>query len=170
MINRLALFLAQGLGIGCVPSAPGTWGSVLGIVFFLLLLLPGQLSFLLIAIVVSTGLSVWCCGVAEKVLGKTDPGSVVLDEVIALPICFLSWVLWRLSHGEPFPTASYFLSQWPWLIVVFILFRLFDIIKPWPVFQIQHLPGGWGITADDVLAGGYVSLVMLIPLWLGWLQ
>lgn len=170
MSTRLALYLAQGLGIGRIPFAPGTWGSVLGIGFFLLLLVPGQFPLFCVAILLSIGLSVWCCGAAEKALGKTDPGSVVLDEIIALPICCLSWVLWRISHGEPFPTTGYFLAQWPWLIVVFGLFRFFDIAKPWPVYQIQHLPGGWGVTADDVLAGIYVSLVMLVPLALGWLR
>jgi phosphatidylglycerophosphatase A len=114
-------------------------------------------------ILLTIPLSAYVCGSAEKSLGQTDPGSVVFDEIIAIPISFLGWViLYYYSHAN-WPTLAYFMNSnrwWGWL-AIFGLFRLFDIWKPWPVRQSQSLPGGWGVTVDDVLAGVYVSLVTI---------
>jgi len=156
------LWLAQGFGIGRIPFAPGTFGSLLGLVLSFLLLLPCSPWFYLSGMVISTVSSVWICGQAEKILGLKDPGSVVWDEIIALPICFLGWILWEWHRQGRWPEARYFL-QTPQIITVagvFIAFRLFDILKPWPVKQIQDLPGGWGITADDVFAAFYVNILL----------
>jgi phosphatidylglycerophosphatase A len=156
------LWLAQGLGIGRIPVAPGTFGSLLGVAWFLLLMV-GFIPWLLLAgIVVGFLVSVWLCGYGERVLKKKDPGSVVLDEVTAMPVCFLFWVVLMLVKAGTWPGPAHFLSKWPAMVGTFAAFRLFDILKPWPVKQSQSLPGGWGITVDDFLAAGYVNVVAVL--------
>jgi phosphatidylglycerophosphatase A len=162
------LWLAQGFGIGRVPVAPGTFGSILGLVWFGLLLSIGHVWCLIAGTAVGLGISVWLCGAAEKQLGQKDPGSVVLDEIAALPVCFVSWVALYFLRNGTLPSPHYFVSKRNWLLTlgVFAAFRWFDIWKPWPARQSQALPGGWGITIDDFLAALYVAiLVLLIQMW-----
>lgn len=168
-MKKFQVFLAQGLGIGWAPFAPGTFGSVLGVGWFAVLVATGSLPFYLLGTGAMIAASVYLCGVAERELGKTDPGSVVLDEICALPVCFLAWVLILMRTQGHFPQLSDFFSgRALWLTAgVYAAFRFFDIAKPWPVDGSQDLPGGWGITVDDVLAGIYVSLVSLL-VWFGW--
>ena len=90
--DEFLLWLAQGLGVGRITWAPGTFGSLVGLLWFAVLLVPGSLMIYLAGIAVSIAVSVLVCTEAERILGETDPGSVVLDEIIALPICFLPWV------------------------------------------------------------------------------
>jgi phosphatidylglycerophosphatase A len=158
------VWIAQGFGIGRIPIAPGTFGSIIGLAWFALLLAPGRLWTLLLGIVVGLALSVWLCGVAEKELRQKDPGSVVLDEITAVPVCFLATVGFAAWKSGSLPDFGYFLCghRWLWIVVVFAAFRLFDVLKPWPVRQSQSLPGGWGITIDDVLAALYVNLVVIL--------
>jgi phosphatidylglycerophosphatase A len=97
-------------------------------------------------------------------LGKTDPGSVVLDEIAAMPACFLGWVgvvVWKTGS---MPGLGYFFSgkNLLWTLGVFVAFRLFDVLKPWPVNKSQGLPGGWGVTMDDLLAAGYVNVIVVL--------
>jgi phosphatidylglycerophosphatase A len=159
----LIVWLAQGFGVGRIPVAPGTFGSVVGLLWFLLLLAGGSLPVFAAGVMLGVPLSVWVCGEAEKILQQKDPGSIVMDEIIAIPICFLGWVLALYAASGKLPTPAYFLSStvWPWTLAVFVAFRFFDVLKPWPVKQSQALPGGWGVTVDDVLAAGYVNLVVL---------
>ena len=161
----IILWLAQGFGIGRIPFAPGTFGSILGIGLFAVLLWTGSPWVLAGGIIAGIALSIWLCGEGEKILGIRDPGSVVMDEVIAIPICFTGWLLMR---GAPWPTpVTLFTDHWRVVIIVFALFRLFDITKPWPVGKSQALPGGLGITIDDVLAAVYVNAVMVIGMLVG---
>jgi phosphatidylglycerophosphatase A len=159
--DEFILWLAQGFDVGRIPVAPGTFGSLVGLLWFAVLLVPGSFAVYLLGMVVGFGVSVWCCGHAERILGRTDPGSVVLDEIVALPVCFLPWVMHERGLSNALPPVETFFSGDAWLrtLGVFLLFRAFDVIKPWPVRQIQSLPGGWGVTADDVLAGLYVAAV-----------
>jgi phosphatidylglycerophosphatase A len=162
------LWVAQGFGIGRIPVAPGTFGSLLGLAWFGLLLASGHVWILIAGTALGLGLSVWLCGAAEKQLGKKDPGAVVLDEITAMPVCFVSWVALYFLRNGTLPAPQYFVSKHNWLltVAVFAAFRLFDIWKPWPVRQSQALPGGWGVTIDDVLAAMYVALlVLLIQIW-----
>ncbi len=157
------VFVAQGFGIGRIPFAPGTFGSLLGLLWFAMLAATGNFWAYLAGAIEGVAFSIWLCDDAEKILGETDPGSIVLDEIIAIPFCFLPWIAsewWR--HGA-LPEVSFFFSGralWMALGIV-ALFRLFDIWKPWPARQIQRLPGGWGVTADDLIAAVYVALVSL---------
>ncbi len=162
------LWLAQGFGVGRIPFAPGTAGSLAGLLWFFLLLATGNLWIYLLGMAVGMALSVWICGQAEKILQRTDPGSVVLDEMAALPLCFASWILIRQCQGSEWTGAGYFLRPDTWYLTlgVFAAFRLFDVVKPWPVRQSQALPGGWGVTIDDLLAAVYVNLATLI-IWFG---
>ena len=168
MKDQFILWIAQGFGIGRIPFAPGTFGSLVGLLWLAVLLLPGNPWFGLGGMLAAFFLSVRLCGVAEKKLNRTDPGSVVLDEIVAVPLCFAVPVgeyLWR--HGV-LPAPGYFFSRdgWPLTLAVFAAFRFFDVLKPWPVRQSQKLPGGWGVTIDDVLAAVYVNLLAALTLLL----
>ena len=161
--NPLVLWIAQGFGAGRLKPGPGTWGSAVGLIWFALLVATGSLWSYFGSILISIPFSVWVCGLAEKFLREKDPGSVVLDEIIALPLCFSAWVLAVTNDTGQMPTVVHFVSgnRLLGVIAVFAAFRLFDIWKPWPVRQSQSLPGGWGVTVDDILAALYVNLVSL---------
>src|SRR5260370_23559503 len=113
-------------------------------VWFGLLLATGRLWSLVAGALLGVFLSIWLCGFGEKVLRQKDPGSVVLDELAAMPVCFGSWIGVQVWETGALPTLDYFLSKTNWLLTlwVFIAFRLFDIWTPWPVLQRQSSPGG----------------------------
>jgi phosphatidylglycerophosphatase A len=158
----MKLWIAQGFGLGRIPFAPGTFGSLLGLAWFGLLLCAHSEWLFALGGAAAVALSVWLCGEGEKILKQHDPGSVVLDEIAALPLCFVSWLAAIHFRQRHWPGPGYFFSAAHWLqtLAVFALFRIFDVVKPWPVRQSQSLPGGWGVTVDDVLAAGYVNLVV----------
>jgi phosphatidylglycerophosphatase A len=162
-VSRLKLWLAQGLGLGRIPAAPGTFGSVLGVAWFAVLLASGRWWVFLAGTVAGLGVSVWLSSAAERILGRKDPGGVVVDEVAAVPVCFLPWVMVALHYSRALPEPEFFLSArtWPVTVGIFAAFRLFDVVKPWPVRQSQALAGGWGITVDDLLAAVYVAVAWL---------
>jgi len=168
MKRRFILWIAQGFGAGRIPFAPGAFGSLVGLLWFVLLLWPGNFWFYAGGMVAGFFLSAWLCGVAEKILRQSDPGSVVLDEIIAMPICFAVWVANFFVKNDAMPSPDFFFSRdtWPLTFGVFAAFRLFDVVKPWPVRQSQRLPGGWGVTVDDVLAALYVNVLTLFTLML----
>jgi phosphatidylglycerophosphatase A len=158
------LFVAQGLGVGRIPFAPGTFGSFVGLVWFAMLVASGNFWAYLAGAIEGIAFSIWLCDDAEKILGETDPGSVVLDEIIAIPFCFLPWVgiEWWRHHALP-DVPYFFTGRAFWMTLgILVLFRVFDIWKPWPVRQVQRLPGGWGVTVDDLLAAGYVALISIV--------
>lgn len=164
MGEKLKLWIAQGFGAGRIPFAPGTFGSLVGLLWFAVLLLPGRFSVFVFGAFAGVAVSIWLTGEAEKILHAKDPGSVVLDEIIALPICFLTWlcILYVKTGTLPKPEDFFLAERWKLTAIIFISFRVFDIAKPWPVRQSQHLRGGWGVTMDDVLAAGYVNLVVFL--------
>ena len=91
-------------------------------------------------------MGVWSAGKAEKAFGRVDPGEVVIDEIVGQIITFLAT-----------PKVS-----WIWLLAGFFLFRAFDIVKPFPARRAERLPGGWGIMLDDVIAGLYALIVLVV--------
>jgi|SRR6266850_5391323 len=154
--------MAQGFGVGRIPFGPGTFGSVLGLGWSALLIGSGKLWIFIAGTMAGIALSVWLCGEGEKILKQKDPGSIVLDEIAAMPVCFAGWVWlqWRTAHLLP-PIEKVFAS-WTVVLFLFVAFRLFDIAKPWPIKQSQALPGGWGVTVDDLIAAIYVNVLLLI--------
>ena len=156
-------FVAQGFGVGKIPFAPGTFGSLLGLLWLAMLLATENFWAYLAGAIQGIALSIWLCDDAEKILGEKDPGSVVLDEIIAIPFCFLPWVGSEWWRGGLPPVEYFFTGRELWMTLGLVaLFRLFDIWKPWPVRQVQRLPGGWGVTVDDLLAAVYVALISLL--------
>lgn len=162
-MDRLLLWIAQGGGLGRVPKVPGTIGTLGGFPLTALFLLPGNFWVYLFGCVLFTFISAWVCGEAERIMGEKDPHSVVLDEIIAVPICFLGvfGVMEFRSADMPTLIAVFQMKQWwLWALLGFGLFRLFDIWKPGPINTLQNLHGGWGVTMDDVLAGVVVSVIL----------
>ena len=164
------LFVAQGFGTGRAPYGPGTVGSLVGLVWFWALLWSESF-------VVYVGLSlfailgsVWLAEEAERILGQHDPGSVVIDEIIAVPICFFVWMgASTLRYGTPMAPSDLLTgNNGLWVVVGFLLFRVFDIWKPWPCSASQKWPGGYGVTMDDAFAAIYVNICFLLFLKLGW--
>jgi len=136
-----ALAIATSLGVGYIPIASGTWGSAAGLLLWAAL--PATTSVQAIAIVLLFVIGSWSAGVAETHFGKTDPGEVVVDEVMGMLITlFMTGVGWRGA------------------IAGFFLFRLFDVVKPPPARRFEHLPGGVGVMADDAMAAIYANLVL----------
>jgi phosphatidylglycerophosphatase A len=148
-MDRLLMFIATGGGSGYLPKAPGTWGTLVGLILWWPLAGLSLTAYL--AVVAALFLvGVASAGAAEKILDRGDPGVVVIDEIVG--------VLIALTAAPLHPAAP---------LVGFALFRLFDIAKPFPVGWVdRHLHGGLGIMLDDVVAGLYALLVLHLGLWL----
>lgn len=156
----ISTFFATGCGIGMIPFAPGTWGSVEGIAVFYgccfalapleelttsYVFVPGL--FALAALLTAFGIFV-----SRRVedLTNKDPGPVVVDEVVGQFIALAVPTSLRLPSTQPL---------WIFVLASFLLFRLFDIWKPGPIRKLQDLPGGWGIMLDDVAAGVLAGMI-----------
>jgi phosphatidylglycerophosphatase A len=142
--RRLVVTVATLGPLGSRGKAPGTLGSLAGVAAFLLLFrggYPGGDSMLIASAAAGLVVAAGFCGEAEVLLGRTDPGEVVLDEFVAMPLCYIGWT----GLGRA-------LGPWVALGAGFALFRLLDILKPLGIGRLQRLPGGWGIIADDVAA------------------
>lgn len=151
-----AWIVATFFGAGYGKPGPGTWGSVAAVLLwaaFAISLHPSRLTLALaltLGILVATALGIPAATIVERESGITDPGFVVIDEVIGQWIALLSSPAdWR--HG----------------LIALVLFRLFDITKPFPVRRLERLPAGWGIVLDDVGAGLYaLGVASLLHLWI----
>jgi len=153
--NRSAPFTmlaATGLGVGFIPLAPGTWGSILAAVgIWFIYLLPDLLALELnlALLVLFFPLSWYTAGKAATINADKDPSYVVIDEIYGMLVC---------SAVCSVVTPMNLL----YVIAGFAFFRLFDISKPFPVRNLEKLPGGLGIVADDIMAGVYAGLCLLI--------
>jgi len=162
--DYLALVIAT-CGVGYLPLAPGTWGSLVGIVLyaglravFLSIIGPGRLrfdlaqtayTFVVFDLIVVAGITfagTWAASRTEKLSGKKDPGKVVIDEVAG-----------QMLALAPVPLV---LGSWWTIGVAFVAFRFFDIVKPYPARPLESLKAGLGIMADDIVAGAYAGLVV----------
>jgi len=169
--DYIALAIAT-CGVGYLPLAPGTWGSLLAVGIYLglqtfvfgfvraragensVLLLAPTVIFIaaeLVLITIITLMGIWAATRAEKLLGKKDPGRVVIDEVAGQLIAFLP-ILPKLDPG------------WVSIIVAFVTFRLFDIVKPYPARRLEKLESGLGIMSDDIVAGAYAGVVTAVAI------
>jgi phosphatidylglycerophosphatase A len=143
--RRLARVLATWFGCGTSPRAPGTVGTMGAVPLYLLVAQAGRVAIAATALVV-TGLGIWGSSVVIDERRESDPQVVVIDEVAGLLVTMIAVV--RFS--------------WRSLIVGFIAFRLFDIVKPWPVRQLERLPGAWGVVFDDLGAGTLAALTLIV--------
>lgn len=139
--SRTVLACATLGPIGRRLPAPGTWGSVAGLLYFTVFFHPLSLAANLVFSALGCYVAVALCGEAEFRLGRRDPGEVILDEFVAMPLCFLGWHALR----GPWPDWAIFLAGLG-------LFRVYDILKPFGIRRLQALPAGWGVVIDDVVA------------------
>lgn len=162
LADKCVVIVAEGFGIGRSPFAPGTFGTGFGFIWIFLLLWPQSLWFYLAGMIGGLLAAVWIGSRAEIILGLKDPGSIVIDEITALPLAFLPAVFWTVENGAARPFSFYCIGQnVSMLAVTFAAFRLFDIAKPLGIRRVQALPGGWGLVLDDVLAAAAAGLVLL---------
>jgi phosphatidylglycerophosphatase A len=142
-MHRLGLFVATCGYLGYAPIAPGTFGSAAGLALFFAIRATGSVAIELGAIVVLFAVGIWSGTVAEHHFGGIDPGPVVLDEVVGM--------LMTLALLPVSVTGA---------IVGFLVFRVLDVVKPWPSARFEKLPGGLGVMADDGMAAVYGNLLM----------
>ena len=157
LLKRLAV---SALGLGYLPLAPGTWASA-GAVAAVFLLHPSALVLafaLVLVLLVGLALAPW----AEVHYGKKDPRHFVLDEVAGM------WFTLSIIEGlgpelvvQGRPTA---------IALAFVAFRVFDVLKPFPIRRIERLPGGWGIMLDDLAAAVYAAGLVWVVSWLAWMR
>lgn len=153
--------VAFGFGSGLAPKAPGTFGSVIGLpVFFLLFWMPAPAYF--VAVLLLFMLGIWLCGDSASRLGVHDHPGIVWDEIVGMLIA-----LAPLMDEIAMLYAPPGIDLWVWLLVAFVLFRIFDILKPPPIGWLdKKMHGGLGIMIDDVIAGVFAAiglvLIMLI--------
>ena len=140
LLAHPAHLIALGFGSGLAPRAPGTVGTVLGLpLFWAITAIAPDLPNQLILIAATFLVGVWACARSGRALGVADHGGMVWDEIVAFALVLL------------FTPAG-----WAWQLAAFVLFRLFDIVKPWPIrFFDRRLKNGFGVMFDDLLAAGY---------------
>jgi phosphatidylglycerophosphatase A len=148
----VATLLATGLGSGLLPKAPGTWGSLLAVVV-------GEGLFQVVGLVGVAGLAAVSTLVGIPVSGRVavlrarkDPGEIVVDEIAGQSIALAG------LHAV-LPADASAPVRWGLVVLAFALFRAFDIAKPGPINRLQSLPGGWGVMADDLLAGAIAGIL-----------
>jgi phosphatidylglycerophosphatase A len=142
-MQRLGLFIATCGYLGYVPIAPGTFGSAAGLAVFYAVRSSGMVSVEVAAIVILFAIGVWAGTAAEHHFGGIDPGPVVLDEVVGMLIT-LAFIPVNLTGA----------------LTGFLVFRVLDVLKPWPAARFEQLPGGLGVMADDGMAAIYGNLIM----------
>jgi len=152
-MKRLPVFhqlIATGLGVGYFPYGPGTMGALLAIFIWSLLATMTSYSWLIattvILIIAFTLIGAWSSTIVEEYWGE-DPSRVVIDEIVGQWIVLLA-------------IPSIF--SWWHVLIAFILFRFFDIVKPLGIRKMENLKGGWGIMADDLLSGCYGAIVLIV--------
>ena len=152
-MRRLGLFIATCGYLGYVPIAPGTFGSAAGLAVFYAVRRTGSAGVEIAAIIALFAIGVWAGTEAEHHFGGTDPGPIVLDEVVGM---LITLALLPVNLGGA--------------VVGFLIFRVLDVVKPWPSAGFEKLPGGLGVMADDGMAAVYGNLLMrgLIALAPGW--
>jgi phosphatidylglycerophosphatase A len=148
-VTRLAVFVATVAYCGYFPVAPGTVGSAAGLVFYALVWWTGSWAVEAGLILAVFAAGVWAGTTAERFFGGIDPGPIVIDEVVGMLI-----------------TLAFIPVGWSAALAGFVLFRIFDVIKPYPADQFERLHGGLGVMADDAMAGVYANISLRLVIWL----
>jgi len=154
--DRLAVIIGTFFGAGLFPWAPGTVGSIAALAIYLAARPALSAWWLIVAAAALYAPAVWAAGVCERIYKKTDPGCVVIDEVIGQAITL-----------AVIPASETGLGGWKIWLAGLIIFRGFDIAKPFPIRRLERLPGGYGIITDDVLAGIYGAVILYLAMRLG---
>jgi len=152
--TRLVVNVATLGPIGRELKAPGTWGSLAGLLYFLLFFFDLNPVAYTLLVLITCYLAVAFCGEAEFRLARKDPGMVILDEFVAMPLCFIAW-------RALLPVAP----KWAIFLAGFALFRLFDILKPLGIRKLQDLPNGWGVVIDDLAAALATCATLHLIAW-----
>jgi phosphatidylglycerophosphatase A len=148
-VTRLAVFVATVAYCGYFPFAPGTVGSIAGLVVYLLVWWSHSLVVEVGLIAALFAAGVWAGTTAERYFGGIDPGPIVIDEVVGMLI-----------------TLAFIPVGWSGALAGFVLFRIFDVIKPYPAGRLESLHGGLGVMADDAMAAVYANLSLRLVMWL----
>ena len=153
-MTRAAVFIATFGYVGYAPVAPGTFGSAAGLALFVLLRAIGLPWLEPVVIVALFAAGAWAGNVAERYFGGIDPGPVVIDEGMGMLI-----------------TLMFVPVSWAGALLGFLVFRILDVVKPWPARQMENLHGGVGVMADDAMAAIYANLSLRLLMWLlpGWI-
>ncbi len=146
--DRIMIFIAQGAYSGRSPFAPGTAGTVVGVLLYLLLRDLNVLWYGAVCILV-TAVGVRAAGHADRLFGTKDNRTIVIDEIAGYLVSLLL---------VP--------ATWQYIIAAFLLFRFFDIVKPFPLRGLERLPGGWGVVLDDIGAGVYTNIALQVAVHL----
>jgi phosphatidylglycerophosphatase A len=161
--DKLVVFIAEGFGAGRIPFAPGTFGTLVGFAWIYLLLLPRSLPLYIGGIIFGFFAAVYIGECAEKILNKKDPGSIVIDEITAMPLAFFPAVILTKTSALPLAPSEFFTKKLFILpLLAFVLFRIFDVIKPLGIARIQKAPGGWGLVLDDYLAALATAVILAL--------
>jgi phosphatidylglycerophosphatase A len=147
-VSRLGLIVATFGYVGYFPIAPGTAGSLAALALYAVIRWVHDPLFETAVIVTILVVGVWAASRAEQVLAVEDPGPVVIDEVLGM-LMTLAWLPLSLTG----------------VVAGFVLFRIFDIVKPFPAGRLEHAPRGWGIMLDDAMAGVYGHLALRLGAW-----
>lgn len=146
LFKHPAHFVAFGFGAGLLPKAPGTWGTLVAIPIYLLASAAGGVAVVVAVSLLLFAVGIWAAAVTGKALGVADHGGVVIDEIAAFVLVLL------------FTPRGFF-----WMLLAFVLFRIFDIVKPWPIRYFDRtLKGGFGVMFDDFLAAVAAIATMVL--------
>jgi phosphatidylglycerophosphatase A len=153
-VTRLAVFLATAGYAGYFPIAPGTVGSAIGLLVYGLVWWTQSVAVEVSLIVILFAVGVWAGTSAERYFGGIDPGPIVLDEVVGMLI-----------------TLAFIPVGWTAIVAGFVLFRIFDVLKPFPAARLEKLHGGLGVMADDAVAALYANVSLrvlqaIFPVWI----
>ncbi len=142
-LKKPVMLFATGFGAGCAPVAPGTAGTMVAIPLVYLMQMLSLEVFIALTLLLSAA-GVWICGQAAQQLGVHDHPGIVFDEIAGYMVTMIA---------AP--------AGWVWIALGFVLFRLFDIVKPWPISMLDRkVSGGFGIMLDDIIAGLFALVVM----------
>lgn len=155
--SRVVVNIATIGGMGSL-KAPGTWGSAMGLIFYACIVVHMSDFAAALFLACAGYFAIGICGEAEKRLKKVDPGEIILDEFVSMPICLVGL---NTFMGQSYSAII--------LLAAFILFRIFDIVKPFGIKKLQRYHGGFGVVADDIAAGIAVAVILNIGvrIWVG---
>jgi len=147
LLSNPVHFLAFGFGSGLFAKAPGTAGTLLGILIWIFLVKLSLVAYIIITVTAAL-IGIYICGKTTRDLNVHDHSGIVWDEIVGI---WLAMILVPVS--------------WGWILASFLIFRFFDILKPWPISWLdKNVSGGIGIMADDLLAGGFTAIVLYLAM------